>query len=1231
MAQTSLIPTTYKTPQGNIITSSGLPGELTRIPFIIGGTPASPNAYPWMGALVEANEPNGFLGQFSGGTVIHPQWVLTAAHSIINEDGTTKNPEEVDFLLRSNTLTEGGIRYDVDQILRHPNYQSETFDSDLALLRLTEPLVDLDPLALVTGENAETLTAPDTTGTVLGWGLLSPSGPAANELQEAQLSILSNDQANEFWGGAVNNNMIAAVGEGIQGPAPGDSGGPLLVPDGDTFAHGGVVSFGTEVLDGETPTVFTRTSVFANWINNQTSPDDLQPGIYLSDATLKEGNGQFSFMEFTVRVVGVSEGTFSVDYRTADGTAIAGQDYLGETGTLDFTIEPPEVEDPPEPEDPENPPEPEEPPPPPDVFQTIEVAILGDTAFESDKSFSLELDNFQGTPTDLALQKETGIGRIVDDDPISETLPDFRKQDNSKNPFFQVTAGAAAVPTFIDFDLDGDLDAFAGTEIGNLFFFENQGTATDPDFAFPEVNPFEFTPVSGHLAPTVGDIDNDGDLDILGGDANGDLLLADNIGTITNPQYTAPQSNPFNLVNVGGYASPIFVDIDRDGDLDVFTGNEAGNILFFENTGTENSPQFADPETNPFGLIDVGSHSRITFGDINGDGDLDALVGNEKGTNLLFLNTGTPTTPTFVPVFTEDNPLFGRVAGYYTTPTFTDLDGDDDNDIFVGNQNGELLFFENIGPDSDGDTVPDDLENTVGDRNEDGIQDSQQANVVSFAPFVSDDRNPDTYLTFAAPPDDQFTRLEVTDQPLFNAPLKPSISGLEFPLAYVDFTLALGSGTRTTLDVILPEVPAQQNYNTFWQLNPSTAQWSALTDNGTTGARFFDLDNDGFADRMLLTLEDGGRGDEGGSPDGNILNFGAIGTINQSLTLTADESQIFTVQGPSGTALANISLQPSDNDRITEVGFVRVDANNRVDGVAPGEEGFTQAALSAGEKIYNVLTDASDELMNNIAVSRRVSVAAGDRLMFYLVENGTKEGVLKGRSDSNVFFSFTEANFDNFDHVEVTEPSQGNFTLGWEDFAGGGDLDFNDTVIDVSLENRTPSLNQLVSALQTENEGEVLDFRFLAKEEVRVSFPRIESDAKFENTVGLYQVENEAGAVRDPVTGQVVSPGSGEYTLAAIRQSQVNGMSFTETQQGVSDVFAGGKIFAPFIIADGTVQDVLEGNSEVDTYFAFLNANPDGLDHVLLLGENVWGFEDLPQAGDRDFNDIIMQAEIGLA
>jgi large repetitive protein len=265
----------------------------------------------------------------------------------------------------------------------------------------------------------------------------------------------------------------------------------------------------------------------------------------------------------------------------------------------------------------------------------------------------------------------------------------------TENPYNLTNVGRYSNPTFVDINSDGKFDAFVGNIDGTTVFFKNMGTNTAPAFA-AATNLLGLTDIGVVSKPTFVDINGDGKLDAFVGDIGGNTLFFENIGTATAPAFAAAKSNPFGLTKVESVSKPTFVDIDGDGKFDAFVGNRDGNTLFFRNTGTTTAPSFAAAKINPFGLINVRSSSRANFIDIDGDGKLDALVGNFDGNTLFFRNTGTTTAPAFAAA--ETNPFSLTDVGGYSAPAFVDINGDGNLDAFVGNNVGNMIFFNNTVP-----------------------------------------------------------------------------------------------------------------------------------------------------------------------------------------------------------------------------------------------------------------------------------------------------------------------------------------------------------------------------------------------------------------------------------------------------------------------------------------------------------------------------------------------------
>lgn len=261
---------------------------------------------------------------------------------------------------------------------------------------------------------------------------------------------------------------------------------------------------------------------------------------------------------------------------------------------------------------------------------------------------------------------------------------------NSTNPAGLSSAGSNASLAVADLDADGDLDVLIGGGTGSTLYFQNTGTATAMAFAAPVTNAFGLATAGLNASPAFADSDGDGDLDVFIGNSVGNILYFQNTGTAASAAFAAAITNPFGLSDVGDAASPVLVDINGDGDLDMFIGNALGNTLYFQNTGTVSAPAFAAAVTNPFGLTDIGSNAKPSFVDHDGDGDLDVFIGTSTGTISYFQNTGTASSPAFAAAVTSAFNL-GDV-GNNASPAMADLNADGVLDALIANSAGNTLF-----------------------------------------------------------------------------------------------------------------------------------------------------------------------------------------------------------------------------------------------------------------------------------------------------------------------------------------------------------------------------------------------------------------------------------------------------------------------------------------------------------------------------------------------------------
>lgn len=243
---------------------------------------------------------------------------------------------------------------------------------------------------------------------------------------------------------------------------------------------------------------------------------------------------------------------------------------------------------------------------------------------------------------------------------------------------------------FADLDNDGDYDMFLGRYSFGIYKLTNSGTAQVPSWQF-EDNYF----IDDGYDLDFCDIDGDGDLDLFLGQRDGTINFWENQGTPGNTVWAEVVENYASINVANEICSPEFCDIDNDNDYDLFLGSDAGKLYYYQNTGNVNAPVWANPDSN---LISISStyqgKNKPALVDIDDDGDQDMFLGSTKGNVAFYRNEGTASAPSFSLVTSEYNFI---VLGYQTCPEFVDIDGDGDQDMFVGSSSGGIYFWRNMG------------------------------------------------------------------------------------------------------------------------------------------------------------------------------------------------------------------------------------------------------------------------------------------------------------------------------------------------------------------------------------------------------------------------------------------------------------------------------------------------------------------------------------------------------
>lgn len=242
-----------------------------------------------------------------------------------------------------------------------------------------------------------------------------------------------------------------------------------------------------------------------------------------------------------------------------------------------------------------------------------------------------------------------------------------------------------AMPLFVDLDNDGLLDLLVGNDSGELRHLEQIAVDTASfasiDFTFNDIDYF------GIAAPAIEDLDNDGLLDLLIGKNTGQIAHYEQV--VSDTALFTLITESFNDIDVGSFATPVFTELDNDENLDLLIGNANGIIHYYIQSEPD-SNTFDVVTENLLNSIDVGGYSSPTFADVDNDGLWDLLVGQSGGSITRYEQTN----PGSITMDLITSHFSGIDLEYISiSPTLIDLDNDSLLDLIVGNEDS-LIHYE---------------------------------------------------------------------------------------------------------------------------------------------------------------------------------------------------------------------------------------------------------------------------------------------------------------------------------------------------------------------------------------------------------------------------------------------------------------------------------------------------------------------------------------------------------
>ena len=316
---------------------------------------------------------------------------------------------------------------------------------------------------------------------------------------------------------------------------------------------------------------------------------------------------------------------------------------------------------------------------------------------KKDLIVSPNADNISNNFESVWFYKNTGTAEV----------PVFTFQQNNLLQDQMIDVGSGAYPVFFDYNNDGLYDILIGNlnyynntnPVSKIALYKNIGSLAAPEFEWV-TNDYASLSTYGisNMVPAFGDLDGDFDDDLLIGAYDGKLHYFENTGGLGNPaNFVLSQANFTDSsgtpIDIGQFAFPQIIDLNRDGKNDLLIGERSGNINYYQNKGTTNSPAFVKITEN-LGGVDVTKYNDIIGNSypfvFEDSGVFKLFVGSKNGYIYYYDNIEGNLNGTFNLV---DSMYLNIWEGASSALNGQDINNDGLMDLVIGNYSGGISIY----------------------------------------------------------------------------------------------------------------------------------------------------------------------------------------------------------------------------------------------------------------------------------------------------------------------------------------------------------------------------------------------------------------------------------------------------------------------------------------------------------------------------------------------------------